>query len=526
MDAQCARSDPAARRRRGERDPGGLPAGSFRRHPVRRGRDPPHGSFHLSRARLGALAGARRAVHVRVGRRGAVHAPRAGGTGLSALDRRGLRSRRPARSARIRGAHVRPAASRGRWCARRARGGPRLPGSADRLGRPAAPHRPRTPHHRARKARRPRTGRGGTGPGAEGRSRGAPGTPPGRGAPCAGLRLPGAVALGGGDARRLRSARPRARVPALRRAVCPGGRRDGRERADGPRQASRGAGSPARDEAVRVRRGPPPGRRRRRALDRRGSAPSGPGACRGPRRRGILGPQAHVPPRARRGAAPGGRPRGSRAPRRRTPGHQPRARAPRPPPLQRPPPRSRARPPVVRGPPLRRADRELLELELAQPRSTERAVPLAVLPGSVPRPRRRARGRLQRPARGTARGGGVSARRRCRPRRDGMVALASVRGRRVGRGRRRRAHRPRLLPPPARGTPRRTREGVRRVHDLRRMGPRRHARARPARQRRAPVGLAPRDARPMSLPLLPEARPAHRAAEGNRARHHRVARRR
>ena len=75
-----------------------------------------------------------------------------------------------------------------------------------------------------------------------------------------------------------------------------------------------------------------------------------------------------------------------------------------------------------------------------------------------------------------------------------------------------------LLPAP-RGRPTgRGGAGLRGVHDLGRLGPRRHAGARSARQRRAAVGLAPRDAGPVSVPLLPEARPAHRAAEGARAR--------
>ena len=179
----------------------------------------------------------------------------------------------------------------------------------------------------------------------------------------------------------------------------------------------------------------------------------------------------------------------------------------------------------MRRPRLGRADGELLELEPAKPRSAERAISVAVLPGPPSRPVRRAAGRLQRPPRRAAGARRVSARRRRRARRDRVVALGSRGGRPLRRGRRGRSSRSRGLSAPRGRSSRRGGPRLGGVHDLRRLGPGRDAGARSSRKRRAPVRLAPRDARAVPLPVLPQARPAHRAAEGARARHDGVARR-
>ena len=85
---------------------------------------------------------------------------------------------------------------------------------------------------------------------------------------------------------------------------------------------------------------------------------------------------------------------------------------------------SRAGASRVRRAPRGRVDRDLFELEAAQPRPAERAVPVAVLPRPLPRELRLARRGLQHPARGASRRRRIRAGRQRRPRRHRVVALA------------------------------------------------------------------------------------------------------
>ena len=433
--------------RRGERDPRGVSTRSRERDPVRPGRDPLHRPVHLPRARLGARARARDAVHVF-----ARASPR--------------RSRTRARR-RWRFSTGSAAASRPRSCAR----GPRL-GSADL--RP--PPRPRP--------------------------RAAPGTR----AVARALR----EAQIGWGARRHRPALDRliAELDPARRARTRRGRgrreRKGRARRTAARGACRRAAR-ARAFAVRVlelsrRRRPRPatcGLSRAGCRDvRRASSRASPTRMDATALTALeklleeleVLPSTPLPPAeaaarlsdaVRALSIDADRPRPGRVhvaeyraggfsgrphtyllglDEARHPGadledpvlldaerrqHQPHPRAARAAALPG------ASPRVGAGPPgsasralLGRADGELLELEPAQPRPAERAIPVAVLPGSLPRPA---------PASPEAdysdlldalpRGRGVSSRRRRRSRRDRVVALAARGGRPVRRGRRGRASR-------------------------------------------------------------------------------------
>ena len=315
-------------------------------------------------------------------------------------------------------------------------------------------------------------------------------------------------------------------MPPLRHGVRPGVRRDGRERALRPPEAPRGARGAAPDLDRPGRRRPnawpTPCGRWRSTPTARGPAvstsrDSKPGGFSGRRHTFLLGLDESKHPGAdledpvlldseRRGIN--------------------RALAPLALPLYRDRPRESARAlRVVRRPPVGSSDRQLLELEPAQPRPAERAVPVSFLPRAPPCPFGQAGGRLHRPSGGPARRRRIPAGRGRRARRHRVVALAPLRGRARRGGRRRRIGRARGLSAPRRRPPRRGGARVRGVHDLRRLGPRGNARARPARQRRAPVRLAARDPRAVPVQVLPEARPADRAAQGDRARHDRVARR-
>ena len=209
-----------ARRRRGERDPRGLSP-----HPRRTGsRSTRSRSSTPIPAPIPRSRGSSSREHeVPCTFASGVAAPftHPGQAALAFLEWIGgrLRGRRPAEGPRLGSADVRAPSRRGRGRAGHPRGRPRLPRSADRLGRappPAALDRLIAELDPARRGR-PRRGRGRRE--RKGRARRTAGAAPRRGEARPGIRGEGAGALRGGVGPDLRPASARPRVPDVRRRV-------------------------------------------------------------------------------------------------------------------------------------------------------------------------------------------------------------------------------------------------------------------------------------------------------------------